>query len=220
MRLAFLACILAAPACSFAQDSLTVAMLVPERAVKFSPFHLVNFYPTVELSYEHRIKPSATLQLELGYVLDYSTNTSERYSDKRGIKAKLEVRKYFALANKRRRKGFYWAAETYVNIINFDRERTQEECFDLECNHVYFRRYENKARYREQGLSLKIGSIRYFDSRIFIDLNTGVTLRNVDYHTPPAGFRGDVLPVFEIPYESDRVTVGPNLGIRVGYRIR
>ena len=215
MRLSIIAILLCLNLVSFGQDTLLTAEngLVPERAIKFSPFHLINFYPTIEISYEQRIRPRFTLQAETGYVLNYRYNTDDDFQNKRGIKAKLEARNYLS-GPPDRRKLFYIATEIYLNAVNFDRQTGQVECFDLECNHRYFRRYNYKMKYREEGISFKVGFIRYWNQALFLDLNTGVTVRNVQYKEPIVvrEFRGDVVwggP--DIPNEDDRVTVSPTL---------
>jgi hypothetical protein len=206
-----------------AQDSLSVDLLVPDVAIKVSPLHLINFYPTVELSYEQKIAGRFTAQVEFGYVLDYGTEWYTDFLNKRGIKAKLEGRNYF-WGRTDRRKLYYAAVEAYINVINFDRQDSRQECFDLECSYLYRREYLYKMEYREQGLSLKLGMFRYmFSSSFFIDINSGFTLRIVGYNEPDdliGQFGDDVISPFEIPDESDRITVGPNLGVRFGYRLR
>ena len=215
--------LLCLPLVSSGQDTLALEKsLVPERAIKFSPFHLINFYPTIEISYEMRIRPLFTLQAEGGYVLNYRYNTDEEFQNKRGIKGKLEARNYLS-GPPDRRKQFYLAAEVYLNAINFGRQDGEEECFDLECNHRFHRRYNYKMKYREEGFSFKVGFIRYWGPALFLDINSGVTLRNVRYKEPislrPRG--GDVFFAGpDIPNEEDRVTVSPNLGIRLGYRLK
>jgi hypothetical protein len=204
------------------QDSLTVAMLVPDHAIKLSPLHLINFYPTLELSYEKRILPEITLQAELGYVLNLDTQYKhEQFQDKRGVKMKLETRYYF-WGRTDRRKLYYIAGEVYSNIINFDRGQSRVECYDLECNFQYRREYFYKMRYRENGFTFKAGLLKYLFHDFFFDLNSGLTLRNIRYHRPAElGFQfEDGWSFLNIPNENNRVVLSPNLGIRLGYRLK
>ena len=210
----------AAQTVAFCQQPPTESALVPHTAVKVSPLHLLNFYPTIELSLEQRILPRFTTQVEAGYVLDYNANIHRDFQDKRGVKLKLEGRYYFGSVSDPN-KIYYGAIEAYTNLINFDRYASGTECFDLECEHLYRREYDYKVSYREYGLSFKAGVLRYFGSSIFMDLNGGITLRNVRYNEParPRAFaENDEFSFFQIPNENDRVAFSPNLGLRFGYR--
>lgn len=200
------------------RDSLTMAMVVPEQAVKFSPLHLINFYPTLELSFEQKIASQTTLQLEAGYVLDYNNDWNEEFLDKRGIKLKLEGRYYF-FGRIDRRKAYYMAGEAYTNIINFDRVRTTNECFDINCDHAFTRTDEHKVEYREKGFSIKAGMLKRFGKFLF-DLNSGITLRDINYNKPAVAEFDEDWTFWEIPNESDRITLSPNFGFRLGYTIR
>ena len=57
--------------------------------------------------------------------------------------------------------------------------------------------------------------------RLFLDLSAGLTLRHIRYDSrgaaPPAVERWDY---FQIPNEANRVALGPNLGLRMGYRLK
>lgn len=202
-----------------AQDSLNIDKLVPGSAVKFSPLHLLNFYPTVEVSYEHKLFQRVTLQAEVGYVLDYHYETE--FDDKRGVKLKLEPRYYF-WGRTDREKIYYASAEPYFYVINFDRTDSREECFDMECTSRFRRTYQYKVKYRENGITLKAGYIRYY-SRFFLDFNSGLTLRNIRYYKPDlsgADFDEGPLMFIKIPNEENRITIAPHLCVRLGYRLK
>lgn len=206
-----------------AQDSLRYEKLVPRHALKFSPFHLLNFYPTLEFSYEKKITRTFTAQAEYGYVLSY--NQDESYHDKRGYKLKLEVRKYFAPVVYRSLI-FYGAAEYYRNNIDFNRLFSEQACFGTDCEHTFIRHRYYPVQYNEQGFSVKFGVVKYFFTNFFMDVNSGWTMRFVDYdEIRPNGimaFPDDVEDdlFFDIPNEEDRVVPCPVLGIRIGYRFR
>jgi hypothetical protein len=205
-----------------AQDTLSVRDIVPDKAIKISPLHLVNFYPTVEVSYEHRIAKRTSLQLEVGYVLDYETFDVD-FRDKRGVKLKLEARNYFSVKSERY-KLFYYAGEAYWNAVNFDRDASRVECFDDQCNSQFVRFAEYKMEYREGGFTGKIGYFKYIrKSDFFIDFNTGWTIRSILYREPSdflfAEIEDDVNNFLDYPNETDRITVSPNFGFRLGYRL-
>jgi hypothetical protein len=196
-----------------------MAMLVPQQAVKFSPLHLVNFYPTIEFSFEQKVAKQLTIQLEGGYVLDYGNDWSTDYLDKRGAKGKLETRYYF-FGRTDKKKIYYVGAEGYANVINFDRVSSRQECFDLECEHMFIRTAPFKMEYREKGFTLKAGLMKYF-GKFFFDFSGGWTLRDIHYREPFSFSEGfEDWNLFEIPNEEDRVALSPNFGVRFGYRFR
>lgn len=199
-----------------AQDSLFLRF-VPRQAVKISPFHLVSFYPTFQLAYEMRVANRFTVQVEGGVVLDYPLVDDENFQDKRGAKAKLELH-YYVLPSARAKLIYYLAFELYLNAVNFDRSQVQEECYDLECNHRYTRKFKYKVTYREPGFGIKAGFVKYFSRRVFIDINSGWGVRFIDYADPfnnGAEVSFGWLP--PIPNEADRVVLSPIVGIRFGY---
>lgn len=194
--------------------------LVPDKAIEVSPLHLLNFYPTIEVSYAQRIFRRYTVSMEFGYVLDYGDNYNLSFQDKRGVKLKTEGRYYFGRPVNDNRV-FYAALEAYLNVINFDRYRIVTECFDLECRHPYQREATYAMDYGEHGVSVKMGTLRYVGARVFLDFNAGVTLRSVRYKDPtmpPALPDEFVPPFFPIPDQSNGIRIGPNMGLRLGYR--
>lgn len=204
---------------SFGQDSL-LNKLIPRHALKFSPYHMIGFYPTLQLAYEAKVAHRFTVQLEGGYVLDYPFNHDQSYQNKRGGKGKLELH-YYMLASRRARLIYYGALELYYNAVDFSRLNTQVECYDIECNHTYRRTFNYTVTYREPGFGFKVGFVKYF-SRFFMDINSGWGLRFIDYTDPhePVGNDGGWGSLFPIPNEEDRVTPSPIVGIRLGYRLR
>ncbi len=201
------------------RDSLTMAMLVPQQAVKFSPLHLLNFYPTLEFSFEQRIAPRVTVQLEAGYVLNFN-NWDEDFLDKRGVKLKLEGRNYF-FGRTDKRKLYYLAGEIYANIINFDRTTSIQECFDMSCEHPFIRYATGTMAYREKGITVKAGLMKYY-GRFFFDISSGWTIRDIRYFEL-SDFQLEQntgWAFWEIPNEDDRIILAPNLGARIGYRLR
>ena len=202
---------------TFAQDSLHYESIIPGHAIRFSPFHLLNFYPTIQLSYEKKINGKYTAHLEGGYVLHYNSSNDTRFKDKRGVKIKFEPRYYF-WGRVDRTKLYYAAVELYWNAINFDRAASRTECFDLDCTNQFIRYYDYKIRYRENGIGLKLGIVKYF-SDFLIDVNSGWMIRNIHYYYPEAEGQGWETEwiFFAIPNERDRIVPCPVIGIRIGY---
>ena len=195
---------------------------VPGSAIKASPLHLINFYPTIQVSYEQRILPRVTLQAEGGYVLDYGTD-DESFENRRGFKARLEGRFYLGPLVDRARI-HYVSLEPYMNKVDFDRYAIVEECFDGDCSYPYVRRFPYTIEYREHGVSVKAGMVWYLYSNFFIDGNAGLTFRNIEYNKPElppgAGHNDDSLLSLNIPNETSRLGFSPNLGVRIGYRFK
>jgi len=203
----------------FSQVKLDSLKQEVHHIIKWSPFHVLNFYPTLQFAYELQWHPRFSLQGDIGYMLNLD-NSDVQFIDKRGVKLKTEVRYY--LEDNSRALLHYFSAEPYQHIINFDRRETKTECFDIECMIFYSKQYFYKVRYRESGFSLKYGIMRE-RRRIVFDINYGLTLRFVNYKKPdiPTGFNEfDNVSWFSIPNERKRVTVGPALGLRIGYRIK
>jgi hypothetical protein len=220
MRLPFFALILMTTVLH-AQEEFTVDMLVPDKAIKVSPLHLINFYPTFQVAYEQKIFDRITAQLDVGVVVRYNTNQNTEFKDKRGMKGKLETRYYF-WGRTDKRKLYYVSAEGYVNAVDFDRQDTRTECYDLECTSLFRRTYDYKVEYREKGFSVKAGMLKYFSRRIMFDINSGFTLRFVNYKKPNfvREFNEDTMFFLDIPNETKRVAFSPNLGVRFGYRLK
>lgn len=200
-------------------DSLRFTYL-PTHVIKFSPQHLINIYPTFQIAYEYRIKNNFAVQLDVGYAIDYIYNDPE-FQDKRGVKLKTEMRYYLPYSIKSRF-AQYLSAEPYANIINFDREELQTECFDNDCTILYTRQYNYKVKYREHGISFKYG-IHKYGRRVTLDVNAGLMLRFVDYIKPDMARGFNELETFgwlDLPNEDKRTVINPIIGGRIGYRIK
>ncbi len=208
----------------YAQDSIHFERLIPRHAFKFAPLTMANFYPTLELSFEQKIIRQFTVQIGYGYVLNYKDNNNQEYQNKRGYKAKLEIR-YYIMPSERYNLVYYLAVGGYMNVVDFDRETSRQECYDLSCTNTFIRYYNYVVKYREQGFTLKFGFVKHFSKSIFMDINGGWSLRFIDYDEPtmPGGLNdfGDVSFFFsDIPNEEDRIGLMPILGFRIGYRFR
>ncbi len=196
---------------------------IPLHAIKWSPYHLVGFYPTIQIAYEHRLKERFSLQADMGLVLkrwlgqDFE-NTE--FENKRGVKLKLEAR--FYLKRQRLSNAFdYLSVEPYWNRVNFDRSETLIECFDANCQSQFRRTYQYEMKYREPGLSGKYGIVLRFNNFI-ADFNGGISVRFVNYIKP--GWVEQLIPEddftggwLQIPNERKRIGVSPVLGVRIGW---
>lgn len=214
----FLAFIFLFNRATLAQDSLAIRHK-PQHALKFSPLHLWGFYPTLQFAYEVSLTQRLGFQVDAGYVLNAYSNTNSDFQDKRGTKLKVEGRYYFeSLPNSP--DGFYVSIEPYLNLVNFDRTGSVNECFDGTCQNMFVRYFTSKVKYRENGVSCKVGYLIFFDENILLDINAGWSLRNIRYYGNE-GTTSDMIEFFSFePNEEDRVVLTPTLGIRVGYRFR
>lgn len=179
----------------------------------------MGFYPSIQLAYEYQFHKNHSIQLDAGYVKDFEEN-SDLYKNKRGVKLKTEWRYY--LETRSRERILYLALEPYANLINFDRNEFKTECFDVECTVLYTREYNYLVRYRETGVSFKLGT-QLQAQRFTFDFNSGLMLRNIHYKKPfiPRGLDDvDRFGWVFFPNEKKRVVFGPVIGIRVGYLLR
>ena len=219
MKQIFLWCALVAAVQARAQADAQDPLLanVPRQAIRFSPFHLVGLYPTLEFAVEQRLYKQVTLVGEYGHVLNYGN--SNRYSNKRGYKAKTELRYYLHQA---RRLTLYAAGEYYWSAIRFDRWAQRKEYLDANFEFPIIRKFAYPVVYDEHGVSLKYGFLIHLPSQLFFDVNAGIRVRVIDYDKPELGI-GETnahSDDFITPDEHDRVVPGFVLGVRLGYRFR
>ncbi len=188
----------------------------PRAIIKFSPLHLLNFYPTVQVAFEYRIARRISLQTDVGVALNYS-NQNARFLDRRGVKFKQDVRYYLSPVNSSSN-AHYLSAEYYGNFINFDREVWGLSCFDLDCINQFRQRYFFTVRHREHGIGLRYG-IHYFQGRFDFDFGFGFLARFVRYQQPTVPGEAINWALIRIPNERNRISFGPTIGLRIGYLI-
>lgn len=206
---------------AMAQTTDTVRVKSPTFQVfKVSPLHLLNFYPSFLIGYEYGFSPNQSVQIDAGPVLDFESYNQE-FQRKRGFKLKTEYRYYLDIENLSGN-GHYIALEGYWNFVNFNRDVTQTECFDLACQNLFTRDYSFLVKYRETGIALKFGIVRVTD-KIIYDWFFGLRLRFVDYkkpNLPPSVENFEDGFFLEIPNETPRTTFGITAGLKLGYKPR
>jgi hypothetical protein len=203
----------------WAQDTTATNDLlahVPRQAIRFSPLHLLSFYPTLQFSVEQRLYRQLTLVGEYGQVLNYSN--SNKYSNKRGYKAKGELRYYIT---QYKRLTVYAAGEYYWNAIRFDRWAQRREYFD---QYPILVKFPYMVTNNEYGVALKGGFLIQMPHKMFFDFNVGLRMRVIDYDKPVLDMderdaRDDGRGGLE-PEEDDRTVPGIVVGVRFGYRFR
>lgn len=212
---------------AFAQTytDTTKRVLSPRFAIKWSPLHLLAFYPTLQIAAEARVYKNLSLQIDVGPVLKYAENDTERHANKRGTKWKAELRHYFQPAAFT---DLYLAAEYYYNTIDFNRTSVFGiGCSTGDCDYFQYKAF--KVEYREHGPALKVGFMYYFDQqeRVFIDFNGGISLRTIRYHYKGKPIGDDIIDYsyddygsFGSPYEENRNAYGLVVGYRIGYRFK
>lgn len=212
----------------FSQDSTKLqppdvyTYLMPGRAVKVSILHPLFFYPTLQLAYEFKLSKRFTLQTDAGYVLNYHSENPE-FQNKRGAKLKAELR-YYIWPSFLLDRINYFSVEPYGHIVNFNRQETLNECFDLDCTIRYSRKYDYKVKYREAGLALKYGYFKHYN-RFALDFNFGVALRGVNYIKSARPITDPLFPDiedfgFNLPNENKRLAFSPVLDLRLVYLLR
>jgi hypothetical protein len=202
------------------QPDETDSAMLPRHVLKFSPFHLLNFYPTVQLAYERHIYKEWTLQFDAGIAVSSNLGgfENEDLKNKKGYKLKIEPHYNFFI-DKSSDFLLYGATEFYFNHIRFDHSNTQTECFDESCIDRYERTYRYRATYEESGVALKIGIVRYV-GRFLLDTNVGIGIRSINYTLPSyikLQERRDL--GLDIPRIEDRVAFTPIFNLRFGYKI-
>ncbi|MEQ8424663.1 MAG: hypothetical protein RIA63_08120 [Cyclobacteriaceae bacterium] len=188
---------------------------------KYSPFHAINFYPSIQLAFEYRVHTTSSVQLDFGYVY-YNDNPND-FNNKNGLKVKLEYR-YYLKKEEENNNHPYVSIEPYLNAVNFYREETEVECSDTDCQMQSLRSYRYLVQYREQGLSVKSGSVVSRWKNFVFDVNCGFTVRFVSYkpktiedlNTPRKILNG----LFDFPNERNRIGFSPVIGLRIGCIIK
>lgn len=207
-----------------AQDVDRFDLAVPRHAVKFSPGHLlVNYHPTIEFSYEHRIARRWTLQGEYGKIVNIPNSQPENRiqdawdSDRKGYKAKLEAR-YYVYATRGGRFTWYAAGELYYNKINYQKQMVTHEYYDETRDAIYEKTHRQRVYHEEKGINGKFGFLWHMGP-VLVDVNAGLGARFIHY--------SNLLPIFDedkdeflefTPDETSRDEPGLALGVRVGYR--
>lgn len=202
----------------WAQDTTATNDLlthVPRQAIRISPLHLLSFYPTIQFSVEQRLYQQVTLTAEYGHVLNYTN--ANRYSNKRGYKAKAELRYYIT---QYKRLTVYAAGEYYWHAIRFDRWAQRREYFD---QYPILVKFPYLVTNNEHGFALKGGFHVNMAHNTFFDFNVGLRMRVIDYDRPALGWdeqdaRDDGRGLE--PEENDRTVPGIVVGVRFGYRFR
>lgn len=201
-------------------DSVATRKTMHRLAVKWSPLHLAGYYPTVQLSVEHRLIDLFSLQWDAGYVINADPPDPKDGFDKKGFKAKLDVRYYLPFGGN----ALFLAPEIYYNYVDFKKSGTfGVECDDPEGGCDYFRFYTYAVRYREPGLNLKAGLFHRFGKRICIEYHVGLAQRFIRYKSLGKPAESS----YEERYETDLFgeqrsmnTLFPSTGFRVGYIFR
>jgi hypothetical protein len=201
-------------------DSVPARKTMHRFAVKWSPVHLVGYYPTVQLAVEHRIADRLSLQWDAGYVVNTSSVESKDGFDKKGFKAKVDVRYYFPFG----RSAVLLAPELYYNYVDYKSSGT----YGIDCDEpggecYYYRYYTYPVRYREPGLNFKGGLFHRFGKHFCIEYHVGLALRFIRYKTPGKPAAASYEEQYEnglFDFAADQKslnTLFPSTGFRLGY---
>lgn len=197
---------------------------IPVLSVKWSPFHLINTFPTVQIDAEVRIRDRMTVQVGGSPVVRLS-DADHRYNldKKRGYKLKSEVRYYF-LPTRQEDKML-----VYVSL-SFDYNRLKNDktvIFEYDCNGrgcQYRQQTEIEERRIIYSLTHRIGLQTYLSPRFLLDINAGWGVRwgNYSRFNEPVGYDNvnetiDIFGFFS-DYVETRVAIG--LGVKLSVRIK
>jgi hypothetical protein len=173
---------------------------VPRHAIKFSPLHALNLeVGSIQLAYEYRFSPKFSVQLEGGYVFG-DVWWSYASADATGYKLKEDFRWYFTnkevtkTTGRKIYKGLYLSMELHQNRMKF-----VSDGYEL---------------YRQNGMGLKTGFVRYSAWGFMFDVNAGFSLARTNIE--PLG-----IPLNNYqPGRNGYVVLLPIVGVRVGKWIR
>lgn len=162
----------------------------PRLGLKWSPLHLLYFYPSWQFSLEHRLLKDLSIQYEAGWAV-HSYLSRPQYQDKRGYRAAVELRYYLPSPSML---PFYVSAEFYYHNIRFDRSETVGfNCVNGSCD--YYQSVTYPVSCEELGPALKLGLLLYpawrRNKSFYFDLNAGFAFRNISYASSarPSGDR-------------------------------
>lgn len=196
----------------------------PAFAIKYSPVHLIYFFPSVQFSVEHKVLKNINFHYDLGKVVNYRDTESERYSNRRGFRGIAEIRWYLPSPPK---VPLYVAGDFYYSRIQFDRSTVMgHHCETRDCD--YFEYITYKVNYDSHGFGLKFGSLLFpgwnKNRSVFIDVNTGFTYRDTSFSDvgkpvipDTLFFEKDGFRLFALNEKNHHV-FQPVFGMRVGYR--
>lgn len=208
--------------CANAQDRIGP----PRIAVKWSPSHLIYFYPSIQVATEIKIINNWSIQYDLGIVLEPPLSDNEDYMRRRGYRGIAELRYYIPSPPKI---PFYVAAEYYSSAVRFNRSSViGYDCGGEEC--VYYEYVTYNMRHKNEGIGLKYGILLFpgwnRNRTFFFDCNVGLAYRSISYHSTnmPEGnsitsFKNDEFILFR-PSEKDRREFRPVVGLRIGYSFK
>lgn len=216
-------CLFLIPMLITAQDEPSPA-IAPAWAFKWSPLHLLNYYPTAQFAVERRLAPNYSVVIDGGFVIkNLGDNENESAFDKNGYKLKFEPRYYFFSPGSHVM-NFFLAPEFYVNHVDYKRSATYGKNCDEFGQCDYFQLETYRMNYREKGLNFKVGVSHIFSTRLMLEYWLGVAYRDIAYKQIdfPDGtpFLTESAWIEWEPTEESRTIIRPTMSFRVGYAIR
>jgi hypothetical protein len=196
----------------------------PALAIKWSPLHLIYFYPSVQVAIEHRLFKNLNVQYDLGLIVDYPQSDSEDFSDKHGYRVIGELRYYVPSPPK---VPFYVATELYHSKIAFTRSQVVGYgCETGDCDYFQYVDYDIETINR--GIGIKFGVLLYpgwnKNRSFFFDINAGGAFRDITYKDigrpndgPGEVFYDNDNDRLFAPSEQSRTQIRFVLGVRLGY---
>lgn len=195
----------------------------PRFAIKWSPSHLIHFYPSIQVGVEHKLFQNITLQYDLGAVVDLGTMSNDDFINRRGFRGIGELRYYLPSP---RKIPLYIAGEFYYSDIKFDRSDViGYNCWTEDC--LYYEYITYRVKHHHEGVGVKYGIILFpgwnRNRSFFFDLNLGIAYRSITYkHTgKPVDsdikyFEDEDKHIFR-PKENIGRHFRPVVGLRLGY---
>ena len=137
---------------------------------------MVSRYSTFQIALEHRLTDKISLQYDFGPVIRV-VDFDRTESDKRGFKAKIQLRRYYPQTIGHWR--FFIAPEVSYNKVNFNRGETYlvQQGNDLD----YYQYFMFKRKYREVAVGMNLGAL-FTAYRFCIDFQLGFAGRFIQYN--------------------------------------
>ncbi len=147
---------------------------LPTHIIKYSPLNVLDFNtPAIQFSYEKKLKNSAALQLELGYINKLFHNESY-VRPLQGYRAKFELRRYE-----------YWHTKStnksYIGGMLLIKQsfKSKEGLFNR-YDGLYRERFSFQEVSTGGGLYFTMGKQFFFSNRMSLDIGFAAGLRYVN----------------------------------------
>ena len=194
---------------------------IPKLAIKWSPLHLINTFPTVQIDAEAKIAEHWSFQAGGSPVIYFDDDRQNSTSfNRRGFKLKSEVRYYLTKQLNTKATIFYTGLGfDYNNLLYNSIRNYYFEC-GPDCYYRERRSIENKKKI--YSLTHRLGLQTYMTDWLLFDVNLGWGARWGYYEgdAPIGASWSEDSDVWFSDFDSDFVETRPAIGIGVKFSVR